>query len=64
MIVLIILIISTVVFWALFEQSAASMTLYADRVLNRNLLGVELTASQFGAMNSMFIFLFAPVFAW
>lgn len=64
MIVLIILIISTVVFWALFEQSAASMTLYADRVLNRNLLGVELTASQFGALNAMFIFMFAPVFAW
>ncbi len=64
MIVLIILITSTVVFWALFEQSSASMTLYADRVLNRNLLGVELTASQFGAMNSMFIFMFAPFFAW
>ncbi len=64
MVVLIILILSTVVFWALFEQASASMTLYADRVLNRNLLGVELTASQFGALNSMFIFLFAPVFAW
>ncbi len=64
MIVLIVLIISTVVFWALFEQSAASMTLYADRVLNRNILGVELTASQFGALNAMFIFMFAPVFAW
>ena len=64
MIVLIILILSTVVFWALFEQAAASMTLYADRVLNRNILGIELTASQFGALNSMFIFLFAPIFAW
>jgi len=64
MIVLIILIISTVVFWALFEQSAASMTLYADRVLNRVILGFELTASQFGAMNSLFIFMFAPAFAW
>ncbi|MFK8046893.1 MAG: peptide MFS transporter [Halioglobus sp.] len=64
MIVLIILTMSTVVFWALFEQSAASMTLYADRVLNRNLLGFELKASQFGAMNSLFIFMFAPVFAW
>ena len=63
MIVLIVLTMSTVVFWALFEQSAASMTLYADRVLDRNLLGVELTASQFGAMNSLFIFMFAPVFA-
>jgi POT family proton-dependent oligopeptide transporter len=64
MLVLIILTMSTVVFWALFEQSAASMTLYADRVLDRNLLGVELTASQFGSMNSLFIFIFAPVFAW
>jgi POT family proton-dependent oligopeptide transporter len=64
MLVLIILTVSSVVFWALFEQSAASMTLYADRVMDRTLLGVELTASQFGAMNSLFIFLFAPVFAW
>ncbi|MEP2275482.1 MAG: peptide MFS transporter [Reichenbachiella sp.] len=30
----------TVVFWALFEQSAASMTLYADRVVDRVLLDV------------------------
>jgi proton-dependent oligopeptide transporter, POT family len=64
MLVLIILTMSTVVFWALFEQSAASMTLFADRVLDRHLLGVELTASQFGAMNSLFIFIFAPVFAF
>ncbi|MEP0201696.1 MAG: oligopeptide:H+ symporter [Halioglobus sp.] len=64
MIVLIILTMSTVVFWALFEQSAASMTLYADRVMDRNILGMELTAAQFGALNAMFIFMFAPVFAW
>ena len=64
MIVLVILTMSTVVFWALFEQSAASMTLYADRVMDRNILGFELTAAQFGAMNPFFIFLFAPLFAW
>lgn len=64
MLVLVILTVSTVVFWALFEQSAASMTLYADRVLDRNLLGFELTASQFGTLNPMFIFLLAPFFAW
>jgi POT family proton-dependent oligopeptide transporter len=64
MIVLVILTMSTVVFWALFEQSAGSMTLFADRVMDRTLLGVELTASQFGAMNSFFIFLLAPFFAW
>ena len=64
MIVLIILTMSTVVFWALFEQSAASMTLYADRVMDRNILGLQLTAAQFGSLNALFIFLFAPLFAW
>ena len=64
MLVLIVLTMSTVVFWALFEQGAASMTLYADRVMDRRLLGLELTASQFGSLNALFIFLFAPLFAW
>jgi POT family proton-dependent oligopeptide transporter len=63
MIVLIILTLSTVVFWSLFEQGAASMTLYADRVMDRNLLGLKLTAAQFGSLNALFIFLFAPLFA-
>ncbi|EAQ96986.2 peptide MFS transporter [Congregibacter litoralis] len=63
-IVLIILTMSTVVFWALFEQSAASMTLFADRVMDREVFGLTLTASQYGALNSMFIFMFAPFFAW
>jgi len=64
MFVLIVLTMSTVVFWALFEQSAASMTLYADRVVDRNFLGVEWTAAQFGSLNAMFIFMLAPFFAW
>tara|TARA_R110002110_G_scaffold415561_2_gene650860 strand:+ start:60460 stop:62016 length:1557 start_codon:yes stop_codon:yes gene_type:complete len=64
MIVLIILTLSTVVFWALFEQASGSMTLYADRVMDRELLGFTLTAAQFGSLNSFFIFLFAPLFAW
>jgi POT family proton-dependent oligopeptide transporter len=64
MVVLIVLTMSTVVFWALFEQSAASMTLYADRVVDRNFLGVEWTAAQFGSLNAMFIFMLAPLFAW
>jgi POT family proton-dependent oligopeptide transporter len=40
------------------------MTLYADRVLDRNILGLEMTASQFGSLNAFFIFVFAPLFAW
>ena len=64
MLVLVILTLSTVVFWALFEQASASMTLFADRVMDRTILGFTLVASQFGSLNALFIFLFAPIFAW
>jgi POT family proton-dependent oligopeptide transporter len=63
MFVLIMLTLSTVIFWALFEQGAGSMTLYADRVTDKTLFGVSLTAAQFGAANSFFIFSLAPLFA-
>ncbi len=62
-VVLMILILSTVVFWALFEQSAGSMTLYADRVINRTAFGTTFTASQFGSLNAGFIMLLAIPFA-
>lgn len=61
--VLMVLIVSTIVFWSLFEQSAASMTLFADRVLDRDVLGVTIAASQFAALNPAFIMLFAVPFA-
>lgn len=64
MIALVILTMSTVVFWALFEQAAGSMTLFADRVMDREIFGLTLTAAQYGSLNSLFIFLLAPFFAW
>ncbi|MEZ5529009.1 MAG: peptide MFS transporter [Porticoccaceae bacterium] len=63
MAVLMILTFASVMFWALFEQTAASMTLYADRVVDRTLFGVNFNASQFGALNPLFIMLLAPLFA-
>ncbi|HSM30409.1 MAG TPA: peptide MFS transporter [Woeseiaceae bacterium] len=62
-VVLMILILSTVVFWALFEQSAGSMTFYADRVVDREALGITFTAAQFGSLNAGFIMLLAIPFA-
>ena len=62
-VVLMILIVSTIVFWALFEQSAGSMTLYADRVVDREVGGFTFTASQFGSLNAGFIMLLAIPFA-
>jgi len=62
-VVLMILILSTIVFWALFEQSAGSMTLYADRIVDRNLGTTTFTAAQFGSLNAGFIMLLAIPFA-
>ena len=62
-VVLMILILSTVVFWALFEQSAGSMTLYADRVVDRSIGSTTFTAAQFGSLNAGFIMILAIPFA-
>jgi POT family proton-dependent oligopeptide transporter len=51
------------VFWALFEQSAGSMTFYADRVVDRTVGGTTFAASQFGSLNAGFIMLLAIPFA-
>ena len=60
---LMVLILSTIVFWALFEQSAGSMTLYADRVLDRDLMGTNIPAPVFGSLNAGFIMLLAIPFS-
>lgn len=52
------------VFWALFEQQAASLTLLADQQFDRTVLGVNVLASQVQLMNPLFIVLLAPVMAW
>ena len=62
-VVLMILILSTIVFWALFEQSAGSMTLYADRIVDRSIGDTTFTAAQFGSLNAGFIMLLAIPFA-
>lgn len=64
MAVLMTLIIFSVVFWALFEQSGSSLNLFADRVVDRTVFGFEIAASQFQSLNALFIFILAPLFAW
>jgi proton-dependent oligopeptide transporter, POT family len=59
-----ILIIFTIVFWALFEQAYTSLNLFADRALNTNFLGVNWKPGQFLSLNALFIIFLAPVFAW
>jgi POT family proton-dependent oligopeptide transporter len=60
LIALTILIVFTVVFWALFEQAYTSLNLFADRILDRG----PIDAGNFLSLNALFIILLAPVFAW
>ena len=60
----VILMIGSVLFWALFEQAGSSLNLYTDRYVDRMMFGWEVPASMFQSINSMYIILFAPMFAW
>lgn len=64
MLVLIALILFSVVFWALYEQTYGSWILFSDRVMEREAFGVEWTASQLASLGAFFIFVLAPAFAW
>ena len=55
-----ILIVFTIIFWALFEQAYTSLNLFADRVLDRG----DIPAGSFLSLNALFIILLAPIFAW
>lgn len=61
MLVMLLLIVLSVFFWALFEQAGSSLTLFTDRNIN---MGEVFTAGMFQSLNPFFIILFAPVFAW
>lgn len=64
MIVAMILIIFSVLFWTLFEQAGSSMTLYADRNTDLTIAGdFSMNAAQTNFFNPALIVLLAPVFA-
>ena len=52
------------VFWALFEQAGSSLTLFAERNVDRMVMGQEIPASQFQSLNPLFVIIFAPVLSW
>jgi POT family proton-dependent oligopeptide transporter len=61
--VALVLTLFSVVFWAFFEQAGTSLSLFADRNVDRTVFGFLIPASQFQAVNPLFILLFAPVFS-
>ncbi len=63
-IVLMILMVFNVVFWAFFEQAGTSLTMFADRNVDRNVFGLyQMPASQTQFFNPAFIIIFGSIFS-
>ncbi len=57
------LIFVSILFWALFEQAGSSLNLYTDSRVDRHIFGMEVPASVFQSINSIYIILLAPFVA-
>jgi POT family proton-dependent oligopeptide transporter len=64
MLAAIILVVFNVTFWALFEQAASSLTLFADRNTTLELFGFHMSAAATQQFNPLVVVTFAPVMSW
>jgi proton-dependent oligopeptide transporter, POT family len=62
-VVILVLFVFSAIFWSAFEQAPTSLNLFARDFTDRNLGGFEIPATWFQSVNSLFIIIFAPVFA-
>jgi POT family proton-dependent oligopeptide transporter len=65
-VVMVVLFAGCALFFSGFEQAGSSLNLFAERYTDRTLpaLNFVIPASWFQSLNSLFIFIFAPFFAW
>ena len=63
-IALIILLMGCAMFWSGFEQSGSSLNLFDDRYTKLDFALFSIPSTWFQSINSTFIIIFAPVFAW
>jgi POT family proton-dependent oligopeptide transporter len=56
--------LAAALFWSLFEQAGSTLNLFADRDTRTTVFGWSYPSSWFQSMNSLFVWAFAPVFAW
>ena len=64
MIVLMVLIVVSALFWGLYEQSYGPWVAMADRAMDRDTFGITWTAGQTTAFGALFVILFSLPFAW
>ena len=61
--VIIVLLIFTAIFWTFFELAGSALSLFTAKNVEKSILGMSLTTSNFQATNALFIMLFAPLFS-
>jgi POT family proton-dependent oligopeptide transporter len=59
-----VLFLAAALFWSVFEQAGSTLNLFADRNTATVLLGWSFPSSWFQSLNSLFLIIFAPIFAW
>ncbi len=59
-----VLAIFSIVFWMSYEQGGSSMSIFAKKYTNRFIGDFEVPSSWFQSLNPLFVFTFAPMFAW
>lgn len=52
------------IFWAIFEQTGSTISLFADRLTRNEIFGWSFPSSYWQSMNSVWVILLAPVFAY
>lgn len=61
---LIILIITSIIFWAIYFQMFFANNLFIDRLVQRNFAGFHIPTVMFIGLEALFIFLLGPIFAY
>jgi POT family proton-dependent oligopeptide transporter len=52
------------IFWAIFEQTGSTISLFADKLTNNVAFGSSFPSSWWQSVNSIWVILLAPIFAW
>lgn len=58
---IVILAVFVIAFWAAFEQAGSSLTLYADKQIDRDVFGFTVPTPWFQSLNPFFIVVLAPI---
>ncbi len=62
--VITVLFLAAALFWSVFEQAGSTLNLFADRSTDNRVFGREFPSTWYQSLNSLFLIILAPVFAW